>query len=100
VVLVSAQAQASLVGLVDGEVVTVSVQLFEGATPISPEYGDQVTAQDPTLTLPVSGLVRTSGAPSSHTYTLKVTASSTALGADRAVSVTNAQVRAIDLGRS
>jgi hypothetical protein len=100
VVFVSAQAQVSLFGLAAGEVVAVSVQLFEGATPISPEYGDQVTQQGPTLTLPVSGMVTTSGAPGAHTYTLRVTASSNALAADRTVSVTGAQVRAIDLGRS
>jgi hypothetical protein len=103
VVLVSGQAQF-LGNPVGAEVMTVSVQLFEGATPISPEYKDQITATDPTLTLSVSGLIPSlvvpAASPGSHTYTLRVTASSVALGADRTVTVTNAQVSAIDLGRS
>jgi hypothetical protein len=102
VVLVSGQAQ--FVGdPAGGEVITVSVQLFEGATPISPEYSDQITATDPTLTLSVSALLPSAvlppASPGVHTYTLKLTASSAALSAPRTVNATNVQVRAIDLGR-
>jgi hypothetical protein len=39
-------------------------------------------------------------APGAHSYTLRLTASSAAVAADRTVNVTDAQVRAIDLGRS
>jgi hypothetical protein len=102
VVLVMGQAQ--VVGTPAGtDVMTVSVQLFEGATPISAEYRDQITATDPTLTLPVWAMVPSAAlppaSPGAHTYTLRLTASSTS-AAPSTVTVTNAQVSAIDLGRS
>ena len=104
VVLVSGQAQITG-NPAAAEVITVSAQLFdELGTPISPEYHDQITATDPTLMLAVSQLLPSATVPAptsgTHTYSLKVTASSAALAADRTVTVTNAQVRAIDLGRS
>ena len=102
VVLVMGQAQ--VVGTpVGADVMTVSVQLFEGETPISAEYRDQLTATDPTLTLPVWGMIPSSVVPPAsagiHTYTLRLTASSTS-AAPSTVTATNVQVNAIDLGRS
>jgi hypothetical protein len=103
VVQITGQFQA--VGTPAGtDVMTVTWQLFDGATPISPDYHDQMTSTDSTLSgsvtqlLPSATIVNGPVEGTAKTYTLKVTASSTG-AAPSSITVTNAVVTIVDLGR-
>ena len=79
------------------EVLSPSVQLFEGATNLTSAIKGQLDATSPTTTLPTQVVV--SADPGTHTYTLQLNATTFGVSADRLVNVSAPSLIAVDLGR-
>ena len=94
--LVTGQAQFTCTNCLSNETLNVGVQAFEGSASLTGEVTGQLGAT-PTATLPITALVLVG--PGVHAYTLHLKASSTAVAADRTVTVDNPSLIAADLGR-
>ena len=91
-----AQFQASLAPSVT-DVVTIKWRIVDGLTPVTPEYIGQLSPTSPMLVGSVSWLTD-QGEGQGEPYSLSITASSSS--ASDTVDLSNAQISAVDLGRT
>ena len=95
--MIVGQAQLDC-GCAGTDIVTVTWQVFEGATPVSQEYHAKMTSTDTAAVATISEVIGDSGAAGPHTYTLKITHQALG-GSTSIVTLTNITLSAVDLGR-